>query len=347
MKIGLLGCKGTTLDLLGGLLAAGVEVGQVVTLPADIAAKNRVAFYRGGEIADLCRRRGVTLHAARGYPLTATEDRDFFSAAGVDLLLVIGWERLLPDQVLRSLGLFACGMHGSPYGLPKGRGRSPMNWALITGHRRFVTYLFRYTPGVDDGDVIGSQVFDINEHDTIASLHHKNRVAMLQLVRAYLPRIADGTAVFTPQPPGQPTYYPKRTAEDGEIDFHRPTAEVHRFIRALAPPYPGAYCRRGDTRVVITAAQPFDSALFAPHAAPGTVLDVSLAGGTFVVKTLDGSLLVTGATGAEASQLTVGEVLAGADADDAIARCATRYDPGVTEAQQEIRLRSRARPIGG
>ena len=72
-----------------------------------------------------------------------------------DLLCALGWGRLVPEAVLQMLGKFACGMHGSAFGLPRGRGRSPMNWSIITGHNRFITSLFRYTPGMDDGDILG------------------------------------------------------------------------------------------------------------------------------------------------------------------------------------------------
>jgi len=337
MKIGILGCKGTTLDLLHGLNFAGIDIHQVVTLPEPVAQKNRVAFFRGGDIEELCNTQGIPCHTVISYNLKRDEDLAFFQETKLDLLLVIGWERLVPNQALKSLGRFACGMHGSPFGLPKGRGRSPMNWSLITGHKRFVTYLFRYTPGTDDGDVIGFKVFDINEHDTIASLHHKNRVAMGLLVRTYLPQIADDTVRFIPQPAEEPSFYPKRTPEDGIVDFYRATNDIHRFVRALAPPYPGAFCKSGTRELRILAAQPFDSALFPSDVEPGTILDVSIAEETFVVKTLDGSLLVSQFTGLDAADLKPGTVLAGGDHMASLADFTTRYDDNVAESQMEIR----------
>jgi UDP-4-amino-4-deoxy-L-arabinose formyltransferase/UDP-glucuronic acid dehydrogenase (UDP-4-keto-hexauronic acid decarboxylating) len=335
LKLAILGSKGTTLDLIAGLTRGGAwPVSAVVTLNTETAARNNVAYFRGAEIADFCDRAGIARHAVRSYGLSDPADVAFFDAARFDLLCVLGWERLIPDVILRTLGKFACGMHGSAFGLPRGRGRSPMNWSIITGQDRFITYLFRYTPGVDDGDIIGSRPFEINAHDTIETLHQKNRVSMLQLLAENLPKIAAGEVTFTPQPSGEPTYYPKRTPEDGLIDWRASTRTIDRLIRAVAPPYPGAFAYLDGRRVGISAAQPFDAALFAPGVAAGTIVDVSVGGGTFVVKTVDGSLLVTQFDGVPVDDLRPGAQLAGASAPPDFA---VRYGKDIPRSQWEIK----------
>lgn len=336
MKITILGCKGTTLDLLNGLTEAGVAISQVVTLSGALAAKSKVAFYCGDQISAYCEERGIPCQETRSYNLQDPADVEFFEQLQTDLVLVLGWERLLPAGILGSIRLFACGMHGSPFGLPRGRGRSPLNWALITGQRKFLTYLFRYTAGVDDGDIIGSRAFDINEHDTIATLHQKNRIAMLNLVIAHLPHIEDGTAEFWRQPDEEATFYPKRVPEDGIIDWNNSTEALHRFIRALAPPYPGAFCFLGDKQVQISAAQPFDNGMFAGSANPGTITDVSLAAGSFVVKTIDASLLVTEFSGVSIDDLAPGALLRGGDQSKVLAAIRERYADGLSDSQKEI-----------
>ena len=313
LKLAILGSKGTTLDLIAGLHQAKAgAISTVITLNAETAQRNNVAFFRGPDIAAYCGEAGIVLREVRSYALTDPADRALFDRERFDLLCVLGWERLIPPDILRTLGRFACGMHGSAFGLPRGRGRSPMNWSIITGQSRFITYLFRYTPGIDDGDTIGSRVFEINEHDTIESLHQKNRVAMLQLLIEHLPKIAAGEVAFAPQPAGLPTYYPKRIPEDGLIDWTASTQTIHRLIRAVAPPYPGAFAHFAGRRVGILAAQPFDSELFAFGTESGTIVDVSVARRSFVVKTVDGSLLVTEFDGIPASDIRSGMRLEGA-----------------------------------
>jgi UDP-4-amino-4-deoxy-L-arabinose formyltransferase/UDP-glucuronic acid dehydrogenase (UDP-4-keto-hexauronic acid decarboxylating) len=335
LKIAILGSKGTTLDLIAGLHGATAwPISAVVTLNAASAARNQVAFFRGGEIAAYCGAAAIPCHEVRSYTLSDPADLAFFEAERFDLMCVLGWERLIPETVLRTLGRFACGMHGSAFGLPRGRGRSPMNWSIITGQTRFITSLFRYTPGMDDGDILGSRTFEINDHDTIETLHHKNRVAMLQTLSECLPKIASGEIVLTPQPGGAPTYYPKRVPEDGLIDWSASTYAIHRLIRAVAPPYPGAFANLDGRRIGIRAARPFDGALFGAGGAAGTIVDVSLAAGSFVVKTVDGSLLVTEFDGIAADALAVGMRLQGSAPGGP--DFTTRYGKDIPPSQWEI-----------
>ena len=334
LKLAILGSKGTTLDLIAGLTQADAwPISAVVTLNAESAARNNVAFFRGSDIAAYCGAAGIRCQTARSYTLTDAADVAFFANERFDLMCVLGWERLIPEAILRNLRKFACGMHGSAFGLPRGRGRSPMNWSIITGQDRFVTYLFRYTPGMDDGDIVGSRTFEINAHDTIETLHQKNRIAMLQVLTESLPKIAAGEVVLAPQPAGEPSYYPKRTPEDGLIDWRASTRAIDRLIRAVAPPYPGAFAYLDGCRIGISAAQPFDAGLFADDTPAGTIVDVSLAGGTFVVKTADGSLLVTKFDGIAANDLRRGAQLAGATT---LTDFTSRYGTDIPPSQWEI-----------
>jgi UDP-4-amino-4-deoxy-L-arabinose formyltransferase/UDP-glucuronic acid dehydrogenase (UDP-4-keto-hexauronic acid decarboxylating) len=335
MKLAILGCKGTTQDLIHGLEEGGVRIDLVITLPDRVARRNRVAFFRGPEIQALCEERSIPLRVVQSYPLAEDADRELFRREAIDLLLVIGWERLLPGDILATLGRFACGMHGSPFGLPRGRGRSPMNWAILTGHRRFVTYLFRYNEGVDAGDVIGFKTFEINPFDSIATLHWKNRVAMQQLVLEYLPRIQAGEFAFWPQPPGRPSFYPRRRPEDGLIDWSRPTREIHDLVRAVAPPYPGAYCFLGGRELRVLEAQPFDSALFRA-CEPGTILDASRALGQFVARTGDGSLLVRRFEPVPIGEIHPGQQLEGGAQETTLARVRARYPEDLPVDEREI-----------
>jgi methionyl-tRNA formyltransferase len=186
---------------------------------------------------------------------------------------------------------------------------------------------------MDDGDIVGSRIFEINAHDTIETLHQKNRIAMLQVLTESVAKIAAGAATFTPQPAGEPSYYPKRTPEDGLIDWRSSTRAIDRLIRAVAPPYPGAFAYLEGRRVGISAAQPFDGGLFADDIAAGTIVDASIASRTFVVKTIDGSLLVTRFDGIAMADLRPGARLAGATAATDFT---VRYGKDIPPSQWEI-----------
>ncbi len=337
MKIALLGCKGTTLDLLNSIISKkAFNVDLVIILPEYLAQKFNVAFYKGNAIINYCKINSIAFHVVKSYTLEDPEDLSFFKEAKIDLLLVIGWERIIPEPILNCMGKFVCGMHGSAYGLPKGRGRSPMNWALMTGHNRFITNLFRYDAFVDAGNIIGFIAFEINEFDTISSLHSKNRIAMYQLLKTYIPLIEKDQAIFFPQPPLKPTYYPKRAPDDSGIDWHLSTLQIYNLIRAVSPPYPPAYCYFNGKKLFIFEAFPFDSALFHSAIQPGTIVDLSISSDEFVIKTMDGSLLVKKFEGVSITELRVGDVLKGVDSEKILQLIKKRYHEDTPDDEKEI-----------
>lgn len=338
MRIGLLGCKGTTLDLLADLLLSrDVPISHVFTLPENLARSSGVSFYQGHHITALCDSHQVPVSEVATYSLTSPADHKIFSDQEVDLLLVVGWERIIPVEILNALGKFACGMHGSAYGLPRGRGRSPLNWSLIQGHNRFITYLFRYSPGMDDGPIIGFRVFEINAYDDIASLHSKNRIAMGQIIRETYGMILDGSVSMTKQPTSPATYYPKRTEEDGEVDWTQTAEDVSRLVRAVTHPYPGAWSKIQNKRMRIHQAQPFDSALFAQVAPPGTVIDVQYSLDRIVVQAGTGTVLVSNPEPSiSCLGLRSGDRFETGDLSSTLERIRLRYPNFVREDQKEI-----------
>ncbi len=337
MKITLMGCKGTTLDLLNSIvLEKAFNINQVITLPENLGKKHGIAFFQGNQIKNYCKTQSIPVHTVNSYNLKDPSDLKFFQEAQIALLLVIGWERIVPDNILKTLGKFACGMHGSPYGLPKGRGRSPMNWSLITGHNRFVTNLFKYNPFIDAGEIIGFQVFEINEFDSIASLHSKNRIAMYQLLKTYIPLIEKDQVIFKPQSPIKPTFYPKRVPDDSAIDWNLNTLQIYNLIRAVSPPYPPAFCFYKGKKIFILEAYPFDTALFTSEIKPGTIVDISITLNEIVIKTKDGSLLVKKFTGLTSTDLQIGEIFQGADSDAILQDIVKRYSEKTPLDQREI-----------
>ena len=286
--VALFGCKSTTRFLLDALLDRGLGVTLVTIAPAK-GAEQEVADYT--DLRAYGAGRGVDVYVAERYSLRSDRDRAFFRDRSFALGFVIGWQRLVPAEVLATFSTGVFGMHGSAMGLPRGRGRSPMNWSLIEGRRSFRTHLFRYAPGADDGDLLDGHTFAITDRDTAETLHFKNTLAMKMLVERNLPALLAGTARPVPQPQGTPTYYPKRFPADSLIDWHDDLHAIDRHIRAVAPPFNGAYTYLHGTRLSILRAAPFSTDDFGYSATPGTVVTV-FPGGKFLVQCFGGLLLV-------------------------------------------------------
>ena len=159
---------------------------------------------------------------------------------------------------------------------------------------------------------------------------------MFQLLKLYMPLIEKDEATFVPQPPETTTYYPKRTPEDGGIDWSKTTRQIYNLIRAVASPYPHAFCYHVGTKVLILEAYPFETGLFHHSILPGTVVDVSTSLGNFVVKTVDGSLLVKQFEGLGIQDIHVGDVLEGVDQDEILRQIRQRYPANVADDEKEI-----------
>lgn len=306
-KTAVFGCKHTTRDLIAGLDRHGFRIDHCVTIAPEKAAEQNVAGYH--DLRPFLDSRGIPFTVAHKYNLKSQEDQAALLDLGLDLIFVMGWQRLIPDWLLRQLSIGAFGMHGSSKPLPHGRGRSPMNWSLIQNKDRFYTHLFQYKPGVDDGPIAAVQIFDIHPHDTCLTLHHKNMVAMQQLCVKNLPALLDGTIKLQPQPTEGSSYYPKRESEDGLIYWSDSTLAIYNLIRAVTRPFPGAfsYCN-DEEKIVIWRAIPFDTRLTWPSVKPGEIVEVFY-DGTFVVKTGDASLLVQEYEGVQLDETNIGRVL--------------------------------------
>jgi methionyl-tRNA formyltransferase len=290
-----LGCLEETRDTLRHLARLGIRPSHLVGLGADEARRQRVTNY-----VDICAvgdDLGVKCSEVRTYALKEDADVELFRGLSPKVLAVVGWQRLVPEVVLSTVGV-ALGFHGSCQMLPWGRGRSPINWSIIEGRDRFALHMFVLTPGVDDGDVLGVQLYDINNWDTCRSTYYKTSLAQAELLARHLPRLQTDRVAGLAQI-GREFYYPKRTPEDGRIDWRADSERVCRLVRAVTWPYPGAFSYQDDRKLMIWAAQPFSRDFF-PDAPPGEVCFVSNNGtGEFVVRCGEGTVLITRADGAD------------------------------------------------
>ncbi|MCB9284849.1 MAG: hypothetical protein H6563_12300 [Lewinellaceae bacterium] len=289
-NIAIFGCKATTLFLLENL-DIPFPVRHLITISPEQGKRHEVADYF--DLQETARQKGIEVHQARTYSLKNEEDLETIRALQLDLAFVMGWQRLLPADVLSAIRIGAFGMHGSSMNLPLGRGRSPMNWSIIEGRKVFYTNLFRYDPGVDSGDVLDTFKFEITDRDTAESMHFKNTLAMKFLIERNIRRLVQNDFQTSPQDLSiAPTYYPKRMPADSLIDWDLDVHALERFIRAVTRPFNGAFTFAGDQLLTILDAQVFDLNEFGyTTLSTGTVAAV-FENGKFLVKCYGGLLLV-------------------------------------------------------
>jgi len=237
--------------------------------------------------------------------MSTVEDEQVFAVLKPAVLLVLGWQRIIPKTILQHVGV-AAGFHASPGILPYGRGRAPVNWTILEDRRAMALHMFELADEADTGDIFGIRMLDVNEYDNARSVYYKIAVAQAELITEYVPQLLTGTAKRMQQR-GDVRSLPKRTADDGRIDWTRSADAIARLVRAVTAPFPGAFCLSGEQRIMIWNAQPFSRDLFSGRV-PGEVCLIPRNGtGEFVVKCGEGSLLVTSSE--DTDGLSEGDVL--------------------------------------
>lgn len=158
-----------------------------------------------------------------------------------DVILVMGWSQLLKEEILKIPKIGVIGSH--PTELPKFRGRAPIPWTIIKDLKESALTFFYMSLGIDDGDILDQQKFEINEEDDAESVYKTITNLGKKMLLENLELLKTGNAKRKKQNPSEfIEYWPKRTSEDGKIDWSKDGKEIHRLVRATTYPYPGSFC---------------------------------------------------------------------------------------------------------
>ena len=130
-------------------------------------------------------------------------------------------------------------MHGSL--LPKFRGRAPLNWAILKGETETGATLHEMVEKPDAGRIVDQQAVPIGPDETAVEVFRKLTVAAETVLKRSLPGILSGKPNLKPQNLSAGSYYGRRRPEDGRIDWSKSAQEIHNLVRAVAPPFPGAF----------------------------------------------------------------------------------------------------------
>jgi methionyl-tRNA formyltransferase len=228
------------------LLARGVDVVLVVT-HEDNPSEN-IWF---GSVAAEAREHGIEVVT----PADPNGDtlREAVRRARPDLIFSFYYRHMLPADVLALAPRGAYNVHGSL--LPKYRGRVPTNWAVLHGETETGATLHEMTAKPDAGAIVAQTSVPILPDDTAQQVFDKVTVAAEQTLWRVLPALLAGEAPHLPNDIAHGSYYGGRKPEDGRIDWSQPAERVYNLIRAVAPPYPGAFTDIGGARFVVARAR--------------------------------------------------------------------------------------------
>ena len=256
-------------DCLKALHDKGYKITLVVAHP-----QKGTAWY--GSVSELAKQLGIpTLEPEDP---NAEDVEHFLKALEPDLFVLAGYGKILKRNIIEIPRIFCINLHAGK--LPKYRGSSPLNWALINGEASFTLSIIRVDAGVDTGDILLERTFDISIDNTIRDLHCIANRQFPEMLLEVLARIESGSYVLKPQNHSQGSYYPLRFPDDGLILWDLFTAEqIHNRIRALTEPYPGAFTFFKGQKVKLLSSKLCDSDYFGE---PGRVYRKSARQGLLV-----------------------------------------------------------------
>jgi methionyl-tRNA formyltransferase len=170
--------------------------------------------------------------------------------------------------------------------LPRHRGRSSINWAIIKGEPFTGISIFWPDEGMDTGPVLLQRRAEIGPDATAGSLYYDTLYPIgLEMLVESVNMVAAGNAPKLVQDESEATYEKPAEGRLARIDWRRPTAEVYNLIRGCDPS-PGAWTRFGDKILRVTDARPLPG----HDGAPGVL--ASADGDGAIIGTADGAILV-------------------------------------------------------
>jgi len=273
MRIVLIGQAAFGEKTLEALVEMGEEVVGVYTTPDTPGRENPL------------KQRALQLGAQVFQPenMRAPEAFEEYIKLKPDLNVMAFVTDIVPESILNYPKLGTIQYH--PSLLPRHRGGSAINWAVINGETRTGLTIFWPDKGIDTGPILLQKEVDIAPDDTVGSLYFNRLFPLgIEAIKESIELIRQGKAHRIPQDEAHATY--EGLCTQAEIDWSEPAPKIFNLIRGTNP-QPGASTRLGDTEFKV-----FDSELRTGDVkgTPGEVIEITESG--FLVAAPGGAILI-------------------------------------------------------
>jgi len=278
LRIALLGQAAFAEKALEALVKHGEEIVHVFAPPDSASGK-----------PDPLKTKALELGLPLSQPKSFKNDAAFehFKSLDADLAILAFVTIIVPERILYLPRHKAICFH--PSLLPRRRGASAINWAIINGDRETGVTWFWPDAGIDTGPILIQKSVPIADSDTTGSIYFNKLFPMgIETMIEAVDLIKSGKAPAIVQDESLATYEPPCRDEHAKVDFGKSAREVFNLVRGCDP-QPGAYADLGGKRLRL-----YDVALesgAAADAKPGTIVSIgagamriALAGGTLAVK---------------------------------------------------------------
>lgn len=150
-----------------------------------------------------------------------------------DILVVVAYGRILPDDILALPKYGAINVHGSL--LPKYRGAAPIQWAVLNGDKVTGVTTMYLAHDMDAGDIIYTAETEIGEFETSGELFDRLMAMGAELLDKTLRAVGNGTAPRIPQNHAEATYVTMLDKNLSPIDFGKDARAVIKWIYGMQP----------------------------------------------------------------------------------------------------------------
>ena len=270
MRIVFFGTPDFAVPTLDQLVASRHQVVRVVSRPDKPVGRDQVVT--APAVVEAAARHGLEVWQPPS--LKSEQVTAEFAALGADAAVVVAYGRMIPSALL------AVPRHGfvnlHPSLLPRHRGPSPIQWALVCGDRSTGVTTMLLDDGMDTGPILLQKRVEIDRRDTAEQLAPPLAQLGATLVVETLDGIEAGTIKPRPQPEDGANLTPMLRREFGKVDWTMPARQLVNRLRGLTP-WPGLYTNFRGSRLKIFG---LDEVLPAPvgEEEPGSVLVADAAG---------------------------------------------------------------------
>lgn len=234
MKIVFMGTPEYAVGALEALIGAGHEITAAVTQPDK--AKGRSGSLQYSPVKECALKHGIPVFQPER--VKRPEAVETLRSYEADVFVVAAFGQILSREILDMPRLGCLNIHASL--LPRYRGASPIQHAIIDGEERTGITIMQMDAGIDTGDILYQKELPVDRRDTSQSLYDKLTVLGGQTIVEALKLLEQGMLVPRKQREEEGSYVKMITKEMGRIDFSRDALSIERLVRGMTP-WPSAY----------------------------------------------------------------------------------------------------------
>jgi methionyl-tRNA formyltransferase len=257
VKIVFMGTPAFAESILAALLENGYEIISVYTQPDKKVGRRQVL--QPSPIKTFAQKHQIKIFEPKKFDEPAIAE---LAEQNPDLLIVAAYGKILPETVLKIPRLGALNVH--PSFLPELRGPTPIQNALLLGHKETGTTIMRMDAGIDTGDILSQRKVAIDGAETYPDLSQKLAGVSAELLLDTLPKYMAGKILPEKQNDSAATFCQIIRREDGQISWTDSAEKIYNKFRAFSP-WPGIFTtweRNGRTlrvKFVKISLEPDDS----------------------------------------------------------------------------------------